>query len=81
MKVTKSGAWALALALAASGAVVSPVPAAADDPPAPANPANAEREKWGEHWGDLPFIVGYEKGMKEVEFTGRPPMYFFTTTW
>jgi hypothetical protein len=41
----------------------------------------AEKEKWGEHMGDLPFIVGYEKGMKEVEFTGRPPMYFFTTTW
>ena len=42
---------------------------------------SAEKEKWGEHMGDLPFIVGYDKGMKEVEFTGRPPMYFFTATW
>jgi ABC-type sugar transport system substrate-binding protein len=68
-------AWtfALALALAGLGAAAAPGRAVAAD--------EAERAKWGEHWGDLPFVVGYEKGMKEVEFTGRPPMYFFTTTW
>jgi predicted outer membrane protein len=43
--------------------------------------ADAEREKWAEHMGDLPFIIGYAKGMKQVELTGKPPMYFFTTTW
>ena len=43
--------------------------------------SDAEKEKWGEHMGDLPFVVGYDKGMKEVEFTGKPPMYFFTATW
>jgi hypothetical protein len=65
---------ALALGIGALGAVARPERAAlAADA--------AEKEKWGEHMGDLPFIVGYEKGMKEVEFTGRPPMYFFTTTW
>ena len=60
-------------------------PGAGKPPPAAGTGAGAgaaaEREKWGEHMGDLPFVVGYEKGMKEVEFTGRPPMYFFTTTW
>ena len=65
--------WFLALALATCtvGPFAARAPAA----------ESAEREKWGEHMGDLPFIVGYEKGMKEVEFTGRPPMYFFTATW
>ena len=37
--------------------------------------------KWKAHTGDLPFIVGYEKGKKEAEFSGRPMMLFFTTTW
>lgn len=50
---------------------------------APSAPAATpeEMEKWGEHMGDLPFIVGQEAGLKDVEFTGRPPMYFFTATW
>jgi ABC-type sugar transport system substrate-binding protein len=46
-----------------------------------AGAADDEKAKWAEHTGDLPFVIGYEKGMKEVEFTGRPPMYFFTATW
>ena len=37
--------------------------------------------KWDEHTGNLPFVIGYEKGMTEVKLTGKPPMYFFTTTW
>ncbi len=38
-------------------------------------------DKWADHKGDLPFIVGSEKGNQEAKFTGKPPMYFFTTTW
>ena len=65
--------WVLAAALlAGSFAGVAPADGTA---------ATAEHEKWGEHMGDLPFIVGYDKGMKEVEYTGKPPMYFFTATW
>ena len=58
-------------------------PAARADGPEVAVPAAdaAERAKWGDHMGDLPFVVGYAKGMKEVEFTGKPPMLFFTATW
>jgi|SoiMethySBSTD1v2_1073268.scaffolds.fasta_scaffold4749881_1 hypothetical protein len=67
--------WLLALGLAVGALGVLAAPS-----PAPAA-SEAEKQKWGEHMGDLPFIVGYEKGMKEVEFTGKPPMYFFTATW
>jgi cytochrome oxidase Cu insertion factor (SCO1/SenC/PrrC family) len=78
---------ALVLSLGAIGAVA--VSATAGDDKAPpekpaapaADAAKAEHEKWAEHMGDVPFIVGYEKGMKEVEFTGKPPMLFFTATW
>jgi hypothetical protein len=78
--------FALVLSLCAVG-VVGAAAMAGDDKAPPAKPAappasaDAEREKWAEHMGDLPFVIGYEKGMKEVEFTGRPPMYFFTATW
>lgn len=76
--------WILALALAAGGlGALCAVTHAGDDPPAAGgDTAKAAAQKdWSEHTGDLPFVVGYEKGMKEVEFTGRPPMYFFTATW
>lgn len=74
--------WALALGLAPALLGLCGAPAAADEVQDPAAAERAaEKAKWGEHWGDLPFVVGYEKGMEEVEFTGRPPMYFFTTTW
>jgi hypothetical protein len=43
--------------------------------------AEETKDKWAEHRGDLPFVVGYEKGMAQVKMTGKPPMYFFTTTW
>ena len=58
-------------------------PAARADGPEVAVPAAdaAERAKWGGHMGDLPFGVGYEKGMKAAETSGRPPLYFFTATW
>ena len=64
----------LALALAAFAA-----PAAADAPGATAAPAaDSQREKWAEHMGNVPFVLGYENGMKEAQFTGKPPMLFFT---
>jgi len=80
VRTSKRNAWALALGLSAAalGLVGTSGPAAAD---AVADPAAAEKAKWAEHCGDVPFVVGYEKGMREVEFTGRPPMYFFTATW
>lgn len=45
--------------------------------------AHAEEgaDKWADHKGNLPFVVGYAAGLEQVELTGRPPMYFFTTTW
>ena len=68
--------WLLAVALSlGTAAAVLSAPSAA---PAADSP---EKEKWAEHTGDLPFVFGYANGMKEVEFTGKPPMYFFTTTW
>lgn len=73
------GQWLLAAALGLGMlGVVSPAACGGDAAP---DAAKAEREKWAEHMGDLPFVIGYEKGMKEVEFTGKPPMYFFTATW
>ena len=38
-------------------------------------------EKWKGHTGKLPWIIGYEKGMAEAKFSGRPAFIFFTTTW
>jgi hypothetical protein len=68
------GRLAVALSLGTAAAVLSaPSSAPAADSP--------EKEKWAEHTGDLPFVFGYANGMKEVEFTGKPPMYFFTATW
>jgi hypothetical protein len=57
-------------------------PARADGPEVTAPAADAaDRAKWGDHMGDLPFVVGYEKGMKQAAASGRQPMYFFTATW
>lgn len=76
--------WIAAAALAL-GAVVwlpeSPSACAEDGHGAGAGAAASGEKDWKEHEGDLPFVVGYEKGMQQVEFTGRPPMYFFTATW
>lgn len=69
-------ALTLGLALAAAGTVAAPRAGYGD-----AVTGAAEKEKWAHHMGDLPFIVGYEAGMKEVEFTGKPPLLFFTATW
>ncbi|MEM8886141.1 MAG: DUF255 domain-containing protein [Planctomycetota bacterium] len=32
---------------------------------------------WTPFFGALPFVVGYEAGMKEAKFTGRPPMIYY----
>jgi thiol-disulfide isomerase/thioredoxin len=37
--------------------------------------------KWASDVGDIPFIVGRSKGMEVAAATGRPPMFYFTTTW
>ncbi len=57
-----------AIGLAALAAV-----ATADD--------TTDGKDWSDHVGDLPFIVGYDAGMQSVQDTGKPPMFFFTTTW
>ncbi len=54
----------LTLALGATLAI------AAEDP----SPAS-----WASHMGKLPFTVGLKAGMKEVAFTGKAPMLFFTS--
>jgi hypothetical protein len=68
----------LAAATALFAWVGAAAPASAGDSSAP---TKQEKEKWAEHMGDVPFVIGYAKGMKQVENTGRPPMYFFTATW
>ena len=42
---------------------------------------DGEAKDWAEHMGDIPFLVGRAAGDAEAAFTGKPPMYFFTTTW
>ena len=43
--------------------------------------AKDEAKDWSKHTGDIPFIIGREAGMKEVEFTGKPILFFYTATW
>lgn len=43
--------------------------------------AATEEKNWADHTGNLKFIVGWEKGKKEAEFSGKPVLYFYTTTW
>lgn len=46
-----------------------------------AAPASEGSDPWATHRGNIPFILGYEKGMAAVKDTGKPPMLFITTTW
>ena len=46
-----------------------------------AAPEAPAAKDWSKHTGDIPFIVGREAGMKEVEFTGKPVLFFYTATW
>ena len=57
---------ALAAALFAAAAPVSGAPGDKD---------------WSDHMGNIPFVVGPETGAREAAFTGKPILYFFTTTW
>lgn len=38
-------------------------------------------DKWAEHTQQLPFVVGYEKGLAEAKAQNKPAMLFVTTTW
>jgi hypothetical protein len=41
----------------------------------------AELEKWGDHMGDVPFVVGSRRGLEAAKVTGKPLMIFYTATW
>lgn len=75
LSVTSAAAAVLALSLFAD--------VRADEGAAPAGPAVSaeDRAKWGDHMGDLPFVVGSEAGAKAAAAAGRTPLYFFTATW
>jgi hypothetical protein len=73
----RSASIALALCLAALGVLA--VETRAADSSAPA--ATGERAKWAEHMGDIPFVIGSANGMSEAEFSGKPPIYFFTADY
>lgn len=77
--------WLFALAAALSS---SPALAGGDEPKGgskggAATPAAGKtpEKDWSDHKGDIPFIVGRERGMKEVAFTGKPVLFFYTATW
>lgn len=36
-------------------------------------------EDWSHHVGDIPFIHGYDQGVAESKFSGKPLMVFFTS--
>ena len=58
--------------------VAAPEPA----PPSPyLDPTSADGKKWAEHTGGVRFVLGYESGHALARKTGRPAMYFVTTTW
>jgi hypothetical protein len=60
----------LSIALVAGGFLGA---ARAEDPP----PAQAE-SWWAGQVGDVPFVIGADKGRDEVKLTGQPAMFFFT---
>ncbi len=76
-RIALVASFALFLALAGR-----PSTARSEEPTGAAPAADAaEREKWRDHMGDLPFVVGHAKGNAQAAASGRPPMYFFTATW
>jgi len=85
MRVPKLLALVVGLTLFAASAAATPGGDSKTPPEKSAGEkpgdGKAEREKWAEHMGDVPFVIGYEKGLKDVEYTGKPPMLFFTATW
>lgn len=65
------------LAVLALASILLPPAAGAQEKPTGAKAG----KDWTDHMGDIPFLVGREKGLKEVAFTGKPILYFYTTTW
>jgi hypothetical protein len=43
--------------------------------------SDADKAKWGDHMGDLPFVIGAPSGVAAAAASGHTPMYFFTATW
>lgn len=44
-------------------------------------PWSGKVDVWADHMQGLPFIIGYEKGLKEARAQGKPALVFVTTTW
>jgi thiol-disulfide isomerase/thioredoxin len=63
--------------------VLAAAPAACgrDAEVAAAPSAATDDAKWVDDVGDVPFVIGLAAGTKAVAASGRPPMYYFTTTW
>jgi hypothetical protein len=65
-------------------AASEPVP-----PPATEEPATAavergtkdELEKWKDHMGDVPFVIGSKRGVEAAQASGKPLLLFYTATW
>ena len=38
-------------------------------------------KKWDNHVGMIPFVLGYETGMAEVQFSGKPAMILVSKTF
>lgn len=34
-----------------------------------------------EHTGKIPWVMGFEEGLAEAKWSGRPMMVFFTAVW
>lgn len=66
------GGFLSRLAVVVATLALIPAHSRADDAAPPAD--------WSKHMGKLAFAVGYERGMKEVAFTGKAPMFFFTSS-
>lgn len=54
-----------------------------DEPAASATPSaeTTESDPWAEHKHGLTFVHGYEQGIEQVKASGKPGMFFVTTTW
>ena len=66
--------------LAASVLVAGSAMSLADDD-AKAKERERIAKKWEGHTGSVPWIIGFEEGMAEAEFSGKPAIVFFTATW
>ncbi len=82
MKLAKAvAAMALAVPFVLPGSALAGGDGAKPGTKAPAGSGESEQKDWSSHKGNIPFIIGREAGMKEVEFTGKPILFFYTATW